>query len=70
MHLYLETDDDARTLDFVARENALSDAALKTKAFEADAAAFKAMMERDDRLIHFSRRADWLNTFRKTATNP
>ncbi|TCP87359.1 prolyl oligopeptidase [Rhizobium sp. PP-CC-2G-626] len=70
MHLYLETDDDARTLDFVARENALSDTALKTDAFDADAAAFKAMMERDDRLIHFSRRGDWLNTFRKTAGNP
>ncbi|KQS68053.1 peptidase [Rhizobium sp. Leaf371] len=70
MHLYLETDDDARTLDFVARENARSDAALKTEAFAADAAAFKAMMEREDKLIHFTRRGDWLTTFRKTARNP
>lgn len=70
MHLYLETDDDTRTLDFVARENAHSDAVLKTEAFEADAAVFKAMMEREDRLIHFTRRGDWLYTFRKTAANP
>ncbi|KQS80491.1 peptidase [Rhizobium sp. Leaf384] len=70
MHLYLETDDDARTRDFVAQENARSDAALRTEAFAADAAAFKAMMEREDRLIHFARRGDWLTTFRKTAGHP
>jgi prolyl oligopeptidase len=70
MDLYLETDDDSRTLDFVAQENARSDAALRTGGFSADAAAIKALMEREDRLVHFTRRGDWLYTFRKTASNP
>jgi prolyl oligopeptidase len=70
MHLYLETDDDSRTLDFVAQENARSDAALHTGDFEADTAAIKALMEREDRLIHFTRRGGWLYTLRKTAAHP
>ena len=43
MDLYLETDDDARTLAFIAEQNAISAEALETQQFEADRDTLKAM---------------------------
>ena len=56
MDLYLETDDDARTLAFIAEQNAISAEALETQQFEADRDTLKAMFEREDRLIVPARR--------------
>jgi prolyl oligopeptidase len=70
MDLYLETDDDARTLAFIAEQNAISADALETPQFEADRDTLKAMFEREDRLIVPSRRGRWLFDFHRTKDNP
>jgi prolyl oligopeptidase len=70
MDLFLETDDDPETLDFVAQRNRASDEALKTPSFETDRDIIKAMMEREDRLIVPARRGKWLFDYHRTRDNP
>lgn len=70
MDLYLETDDDARTLAFIAEQNAISADALETPQFEADRDTLKAMFEREDRLIVPARRGRWQFDFHRTNDNP
>ncbi|MGV1758103.1 prolyl oligopeptidase family serine peptidase [Rhizobium sp. A22-96] len=70
MHLHLERDDDPLTLQFVAERGAQSEKALKTPEFEADSAAIKALIEREDRLIHAVRRGNWLFDFHRSADHP
>lgn len=70
MHLHLEHDDDPLTLQFVAERNAQSERSLLTPEFEADSAAIKAMIEREDRLIQPVRRGKWLFDFHRSADHP
>ncbi len=70
MDLFLETDNDPKTLSFVAELNAASDAKLRTPEFEADRDAVKAMFEREDRLIVPTRRGRWLFDFHRSKENP
>lgn len=70
MHLHLERDDDPLTLQFVAERGAQSEKALTTPEFEADRAAIKALIEREDRLIHAVRRGKWLFEFHRNADHP
>lgn len=70
MDLYLETDDDAKTIAFIAEQNAISGEALRTPEFETDRDAVKAMFEREDRLIVPSRRGRWQFDFHPTKDNP
>ena len=70
MDLYLETDNDPKTLAFVAELNKSSDAQLQTPEFEKDRDVVKAMFEREDRLIVPSRRGKWLFDYHRTRDNP
>ncbi|MGE6739120.1 prolyl oligopeptidase family serine peptidase [Allorhizobium pseudoryzae] len=70
MDLFLETDTDPATLEFVAARNAASRASFETPEFAADRDAIRAMLEREDRLIVPSRRGDWLFDFHRTRDNP
>lgn len=70
MDLYLETDDDQRTLDFVAERNRRSLDQFVTPEFERDRDAIKAMIEREDHLVVPARRGRWLMHFRQTRDNP
>jgi prolyl oligopeptidase len=70
MDLFLETDNDPKTLAFVAELNKQSDDRLRTPEFEADRDAIKAMMEREDRLIVPARRGRWLFDYHRTKDNP
>ncbi len=70
MDLYLETDNDPKTLAFVAELNKASDAQLQTPEFEKDRDVVKAMFEREDRLIVPSRRGKWLFDYHRTRDNP
>lgn len=70
MHLHLERDDDPLTLQFVAKKDAQSERLLMTPEFEADRAAIKEMIEREDRLIQAVRRGKWLFDFHRSADHP
>eukprot|EP00913_Durusdinium_trenchii_P021330 g20043.t1 len=70
MDLFLETDDDPKTLAFVAELNKESDKRLQTPDFVKDRDAIKAMMEREDRLIVPARRGRWLFDYHRTKDNP
>jgi len=70
MDLFLETDDDPKTLAFVAELNKASDERLQTPEFEKDRDIVKAMFEREDRLIVPSRRGKWLFDYHRTKDNP
>ncbi|MFB9951177.1 prolyl oligopeptidase family serine peptidase [Rhizobium puerariae] len=70
MDLFLETDDDPKTLAFVAALNKASDDRLQTPEFEKDRDALKAMIEREDRLIVPTRRGRWLFDFHRSKDNP
>jgi prolyl oligopeptidase len=70
MNLHLERDDDPLTLQFVAERGAQSERFLVTPEFEADQAAIKALIEREDRLIQAVRRGRWLFDFRRSADHP
>lgn len=70
MDLFLETDDDPKTLAFVAELNKASDEQLQTPEFEKDRDIVKAMFEREDRLIVPSRRGNWLFDYHRTKDNP
>lgn len=70
MDLFLETDNDPKTLAFVAELNKASDAQLQTPEFEKDRDVVKAMFEREDRLIVPSRRGKWLFDYHRTRDNP
>ncbi len=70
MDLFLEKDDDPRTLAFVAERNRLSEENLATPEMQADAEALQAMMERQDRLIVPTRRGNWLFDFNRSRENP
>ncbi len=70
MDLFLETDDDPKTLALVAELNEESDNRLRTPEFEKDRDAIKAMMEREDRLIVPARRGRWLFDYHRTKDNP
>jgi prolyl oligopeptidase len=70
MDLFLETDNDPKTLSFVADLNAASDKQLRTPEFEADRDSVKAMLEREDRLILPTRRGRWLFDFHRSKENP
>jgi prolyl oligopeptidase len=70
MDLFLETDDDQKTLAFIAERNEASRGKLWTPEFEKDRDAIKAMIERDDRLIIPTRRGKWLFDFHRSTENP
>jgi prolyl oligopeptidase len=70
MDLFLEKDDDPRTLAFVAERNRLSEESLATPEMQADVEALQAMMERQDRLIVPTRRGNWLFDFNRSRENP
>lgn len=70
MDLYLENDNDPKTLSFVADRNAQFDATFRTPEFEKDRDALKAMIEREDRLIVPTRRGKWLFDFHRSKDNP
>lgn len=70
MDLFLETDNDPKTLAFVAELNKASDEKLQTPEFEKDRDVVKAMFEREDRLIVPSRRGKWLFDYHRTKDNP
>jgi len=70
MDLFLETDDDPKTLAFVTERNGASDRELRTPEFERDRDAIKAMIEREDRLIIPIRRGKWLFDFHRSKDNP
>ncbi|MDE1992899.1 MAG: S9 family peptidase [Rhizobiaceae bacterium] len=70
MNLHLEHDDDPLTQQFVAVMDARSEQALVTPEYEADRAAIKALIEREDRLIQAVRRGKWLFDFRRSAQHP
>ncbi|WP_117194161.1 prolyl oligopeptidase family serine peptidase [Rhizobium terrae] len=70
MDLFLETDDDPKTLAFIAEQNQASDRELQTPEFGKDRDIIKAMIEREDRLIVPSRRGKWLFDYHRTKDNP
>ncbi|OHV76284.1 prolyl oligopeptidase family serine peptidase [Rhizobium sp. LCM 4573] len=70
MDLFLETDDDPKTIAFVAERNEHSDRGFRTPEFEKDRNALKAMIEREDRLIVPTRRGRWLFDFHRSKSNP
>lgn len=70
MDLFLETDDDQKTLAFITDRNEASRRKLWTAEFEKDRDAIKAMIERDDRLIIPTRRGKWLFDFHRSKDNP
>ncbi len=70
MDLYLEDDNDPKTLAFVADRNENFDAKFRTPEFEQDRDALKAMIEREDRLIVPTRRGKWLFDFHRSKDNP
>ncbi|MFS8114751.1 prolyl oligopeptidase family serine peptidase [Rhizobium jaguaris] len=70
MNLHLEHADDPLTLQFVAERDAKSEQALMTPEFEADSAAIKALIEREDRLIQAVRRGNWLFDFHRSPDHP
>jgi prolyl oligopeptidase len=70
MDLFLEADDDARTIAFVAERNAAADRQFRTPEFEKDRDSLKAMIEREDRLIVPARRGKWLFDFHRSKNNP
>ena len=70
MDLFLEADDDAKTIAFVAERNEHSDRRFRTPEFEKDRDALKAMIEREDRLIVPTRRGRWLFDFHRSKNNP
>ncbi|MGK6312773.1 prolyl oligopeptidase family serine peptidase [Neorhizobium sp. DT-125] len=70
MDLFLETDDDPKTIAFVAERNEHSDRRFRTPEFEKDRDVLKAMIEREDRLIVPTRRGRWLFDFHRSKNNP
>ncbi|MCB5203326.1 prolyl oligopeptidase family serine peptidase [Neorhizobium sp. T786] len=70
MNLFLETDNDPKTIAFVAERNEHSDRQFRTPEFEKDRDALKAMIEREDRLIVPVRRGKWLFDFHRSKNNP
>ncbi|MEB2846158.1 prolyl oligopeptidase family serine peptidase [Endobacterium cereale] len=70
MDLYLENDNDPKTLAFVADRNEQFDETFRTPEFEKDRDALKAMIEREDRLIVPTRRGKWLFDFHRSKDNP
>lgn len=70
MDLYLEQDDEAQTLDFIARHNSRCDAELRDAAFDRDSDAIQAMIEREDRLVIATQLGRWLLHFHRSKNNP